>query len=102
MMGPETPGTFTPRTESKGFLVDQIEAFVHMQSLGQDIVEASIACLTGHRMTPELAALCIATYWRRYSCIANYQECRGAAITLQVRSPNPRPTPQPEGHAIFR
>lgn len=84
MNGPDTPGTFTPRAASKGWLGDQIEAFVHMQQLGVDFVEAAIACFTGHRMTPDLAALCISTYWRRYSAIASYQESRGAAITLQA------------------
>ena len=84
MLGPATPGTFTPRVPSKGWLGDRIEGFVHMQQLRADFVEAVIACVTGHRMTPELAALCIATYWRRYAAIANYQESRGAAITLQA------------------
>jgi hypothetical protein len=84
MLGPGTPGTFTPRVPSKGWLGDRIEGFVHMQQLRADFVEAVIACVTGHRMTPELAALCIATYWRRYAAIANYQESRGAAITLQA------------------
>lgn len=79
-----TPGTFTPRGEDKGWLGNQIEAFSHMQALGCDVFESAVAVISGHKMTPELAALCIATYWRRYACIASYQESRGAAITLQV------------------
>merc|ERR1719240_2073908 len=35
-------------------------------------------------MTPDIAAMCITTYWRRYAAIANYQESRGAAITIQA------------------
>lgn len=84
MNGPDTPGTFTPRGMDKGFIGNQIEAFAHMQALGLDIVDSLTACLQGHRMTEDLAALCIATYWRRYTAIAQYQENRGAAITLQV------------------
>ena len=85
-MGPDTPGTFTPREERKGWPLDQFEAFFHMQQLGADLIDATIACVTGHRMTPDLAALCITTYWRRYAAIANYQESRGAAITIQARA----------------
>ena len=57
---------------------------MHMQQLGADVVEAAMACVTGHRMTPDLAAMCLQTYWRRYTSIANYQESRGAAITVQA------------------
>ena len=78
------PGTFTPRTEDKGWLGNQIDAFTHMNALGADVMEAAMAAFAGHRMTPELAASCIATYWRRYTAIANFQESRGAAITLQA------------------
>ena len=85
MMGEDTPGTFTPRTERKGFIMDQIEALQHMLALGSDLVDAVVACISGHRMTPDMAALCITTYWRRYAAIAQYQEARGAAITIQVR-----------------
>jgi len=84
MMGPDTPGTFTPREPRKGWPGDNLAAFGHMQQLGADFLEAAMACLTGHRMTPDLAALCITTYWRRYSAIAQYQESRGAAITIQA------------------
>ena len=84
MNGPDTPGTFTPRAESKGWPGDQIDAFMHMQQLGADIIDAAIACLGGHRMTPDLAALCITTYWRRYAAVAQFQENRGAAITIQA------------------
>merc|ERR550514_1950188 len=35
-------------------------------------------------MTEDQAALCMQTYWRRYASIANYQENRGAAITIQA------------------
>ena len=87
MNGPDTPGTFTPREPRKGLCFDQIEAFLHMQQLGEDVVEAALACLTGHRMTPNLAAQCIATYWRRCAAIANYQESRGAAITPAAFQP---------------
>lgn len=80
----EAPGTFTPRGEDKGWLGNQLDAFAHMNSLGVDVFEAAVAAISGHKMTPELAALCIATYWRRYTAICNYQESRGAAITLQV------------------
>ena len=81
------PGsTFTPRSnEDKGWLGNQLDAFAHMNSLGVDVFDAAVAAISGHKMTPELAALCIATYWRRYTAICNYQESRGAAITLQVR-----------------
>ena len=54
------------------------------EDLGADVVEAAMACVTGHRMTPDLAAMCLQTYWRRYTSIANYQESRGAAITVQA------------------
>jgi len=80
----DIPGTFTPRTPRKGWPGDQIDAFAHMQQLGADFIEAAMACLTGHRMTPDLAAMCIASYWRRYTAVANFQESRGAAITLQA------------------
>ena len=79
-----TAGTFTPRTAKKGFVFDLMEGFMHMQQLGADVVEAAMACVTGHRMTPDLAAMCLQTYWRRYTSIANYQESRGAAITVQA------------------
>jgi len=82
--GPETPATFTPRGPRKGFIFDQLDAFQHMRELGADLVEAFVACISGHRMTPDLAALCIASYWRRYASIASFQESRGAAITLQA------------------
>ena len=94
MMGEDTPGTFTPRGSKKGLCFDQLDAFMHMQQLGADMVDAAIACLGGHRMTPDLASLCIATYWRRYTAVANYQECRGAAITIQVRCPPPQQEPR--------
>ena len=55
-----------------------------MMGLGSDFVEALVACISGHRMTPDLAALAITTYWRRFAAIAHYQEMRGAAITIQV------------------
>lgn len=82
--GPDTPTTFTPRGPSKGFIFDQLDAFQHMQDLGCDFLDALRACLTGKRMTPDLASKCIATYWRRYYSLANFQESRGAAITLQA------------------
>jgi len=78
------PSTFTPRGESKGFIVDQVEAFGHMQAWGEDFFDAFTACISGHRMTPDLASRAIASYWRRYQALANYQESRGAAITLQA------------------
>lgn len=78
------PGTFTPRGEDKGWLGNQIDAFTHMNALGADVFESAIAAFSGHRMTPELAASCIATYWRRYTAICNFQESRGAAITVQA------------------
>ena len=79
--------TFTPRgNEDKGWLGNQLDAFAHMNELGCDVFESAIAAISGHKMTPELAALCIATYWRRYTAICNFQESRGAAITLQVRA----------------
>ena len=90
---PDTPGTFTPRTIDKGLVVNQIEAFAHMQALGIDLVDSLTACVGGHRMTPDLAALCIETYWRRYASICEYQESRGAAITLQVRAATIRCSP---------
>ena len=102
MLGPDTPGTFTTREPSKGWLGDQIEAFMHMQQLGADIVEAGLACMTGHRMTPDLAALCITTYWRRYAAIANYQESRGAAITIQVRAGRRLTAWRPESFFLLR
>lgn len=77
--------TFTPRgNEDKGWLGNQLDAFAHMNELGCDVFESAIAAISGHKMTPELAALCIATYWRRYTAICNFQESRGAAITLQA------------------
>lgn len=73
---------------------------MHMQQLGADVIEAAIACLGGHRMTPDLAALCITTYWRRYSAIAQFQENRGAAITIQARARRaPEKTPACSGGA---
>ena len=84
MLGPDTPGTFTPRTPAKGFLGDLLEGFVHMQALGEDVIEAFLACIRGHRMTEDLAARCIQTYQRRFMSVANFQENRGAAITIQV------------------
>jgi hypothetical protein len=84
MMGPDTPGTFTPRVPSKGYIGDMLEGFMHMQALGADVVEALMACLGGHRMTPDLAALCIGTYWRRYQSTVEYATQRGAAMTMQV------------------
>ena len=64
-----TAGTFTPRTEKKGFLFDLLEGFMHMQQLGADFVEAATACVQGKRMTDDLAAMCLQTYWRRYQSI---------------------------------
>jgi len=83
-MGPDTPGTFTPRSGRKGCLFDQCEAIFHMQALDADFAEALIACISGHRMTHELAALCIQTYWRRWCARIQYLESRGAAITIQA------------------
>ena len=90
MNGPDTPGTFTPRTPSKGFVGDLCEGFVHMQALGADLLDAFIACIRGHRMTDDLAALCIQTYARRFMATVDFQENRGAAITIQARRPPAR------------
>jgi hypothetical protein len=95
--GPGTPATYTPREQSQGFILDQIFAFQHMRKLGADFMDAFVACISGNRMTPDLAALCIATYWRRYCCIAHLQESRGAAITLQASAG--RPPACPSGRA---
>ena len=35
-------------------------------------------------MTDEQAALCVQAYWRRYLSVINFQESRGAAITMQA------------------
>ena len=86
MMGPDTPATFTPRGGSKGLIFDQIEAFLHMQSIGADLVDAFVTCISGRRMTEDLAAQCIQTYWYRYQSLSDYQNSRGAAITIQVLS----------------
>ena len=83
---PDAPKTFTPRGESKGCFGDRMEAFQHMQALGASFVEAAMACIVGKRMTDDIASMCIATYWKRYSAVAQFQEARGAAITLQVRA----------------
>ena len=78
------PSTFTPRGPSKGFMFDQLDAFQHMQALGADFVSALTACLSGKRMTQDLAAQCISTYWKRYAAVVALQESRGATITLQA------------------
>ena len=83
MLRQDTPGTFTQRTPTKGFLGDLVGGFLHMQAHGEDVVAAFLACIRGHRMTEDLAALCIQTYQRRAMSIANFQETRGAAITIQ-------------------
>ena len=99
----EPPTTFTPRTqEDKGWLGNQLDAFAHMNALGVDVFEAAVAAISGHKMTPELAALCIATYWRRYQAICQYQESRGAIITLQVRTRWHRWSPRGSAEKKYR
>ena len=80
----EEPLTFVPRGQSQGFILDQIEAFMNMQALGSPLIDALVACVSGQRMTPDISAQCIQSYWRRYSAVIQLQESRGAALLQQM------------------
>ena len=55
-----------------------------MRDAGAGWGAALMSMFKGHRMTEEQAANCIASSWRRYGALANFQENRGAAITIQA------------------
>ena len=66
---------------------ESFNAFDNMRKAGAGWGNALIAMFQGKKMTDDQAALCIESHWRRYVAVTYYQECRGAAITIQVRPP---------------
>jgi len=63
---------------------EQLDAFGNMRKAGAGWGDALFSMILGKKMTPEQAALCIQTRWRAYIALVQYQESRGAGITIQA------------------